>query len=726
MDLGIREHSNSIMHVAPTRFLRLRVLLALNIALWVSGCTPTISVGTNDASNGEDSPATCCDGIDNDGDSLTDLAEPSCFAFSCVGLDGGPDARDGFDVDAGPPPVCGDTVHSSVEECEDGNLTDGDGCSSSCELESSICGGVPLHHLRVGSTGVGDTSGTLNHTQGTCGGAFAGEDAWAFTLPRTARVKVSLSYSQTDPALHAAMYVRNTCDISESETACGVHASEYPLSYLVAPADSSMYLDPGTHFAFVDGIAGESGQYEIGITAQWFAKLDEPCGFDPSVSAFVSCIPGLECQCPAGATCPSDSMFGSTCVAPEPSCGNGIVETGEECDTPPGSEFTTCTPDCHLLQLDCTPLAMLPLVRIGEHMTGSTVGHESHFVSPLCPGGLLAPDTAFHLHIDEGGVVVRVRLVRPGTDFNAVFSMNRECAANAFEFGARETMCGSDEYVVLGALDAGDYYLYIDGVEAAAGNFDFVVDVLPQVPNGAACVLDDPITLPAFESAQHRCASNFCYDAVGGPVCADFTTVPPHTCGNSVLEWPELCEDGNTMDGDGCNSACFLPTEHCQSYSYPTLDPTMHSFGSTAGQPSTVDCACGGSRSGDDGYLLNVEQLSRVVVSANYPATDFATVIDVRNVCAPARSSDEVQCAANNGVDPAFVRVPRMQAGQYVVYVDGLYGATGNYELGAWVLPLVGPGEACLPDYAVPDGIDNCAESSTRCHESGVGTYTCQ
>lgn len=38
--------------------------------------------------------------------------------------------------DSPPGAVCGDGVVESIEACDDGNLTDGDGCDSACGRES--------------------------------------------------------------------------------------------------------------------------------------------------------------------------------------------------------------------------------------------------------------------------------------------------------------------------------------------------------------------------------------------------------------------------------------------------------------------------------------------------------------------------------------------------------------------------------------------------------------
>jgi cysteine-rich repeat protein len=51
------------------------------------------------------------------------------------------------------PGACGDGVQHSGEECDDGNLVDGDGCSASCELEP--CTAVPASGCRTGLAGKG-------------------------------------------------------------------------------------------------------------------------------------------------------------------------------------------------------------------------------------------------------------------------------------------------------------------------------------------------------------------------------------------------------------------------------------------------------------------------------------------------------------------------------------------------------------------------------------------
>src|SRR5437867_1372359 len=56
-----------------------------------------------------------------------------------------------------PPGPCGNGVAEGTEECDDGNVVSGDGCSATCQLEntSAICAGVPtvagtaIHSVRI-------------------------------------------------------------------------------------------------------------------------------------------------------------------------------------------------------------------------------------------------------------------------------------------------------------------------------------------------------------------------------------------------------------------------------------------------------------------------------------------------------------------------------------------------------------------------------------------------
>lgn len=104
-----------------------------------------------------ESPEQCDDGNRDNGDGCSSICT---WEYVCGNgikekpeqCDEGPPAGAGPNCAAGckkkvaplPPPVCGDGVRQGIEfspgHCEDGNLVNGDGCSSTCMTES-----VPIH-----------------------------------------------------------------------------------------------------------------------------------------------------------------------------------------------------------------------------------------------------------------------------------------------------------------------------------------------------------------------------------------------------------------------------------------------------------------------------------------------------------------------------------------------------------------------------------------------------
>ena len=57
--------------------------------------------------------------------------------------------------------MCGDGVLAANEKCDDGNVTDGDGCTSKCKVEFSFkCSGAPSVCIIPSYCGDGIVSGT--------------------------------------------------------------------------------------------------------------------------------------------------------------------------------------------------------------------------------------------------------------------------------------------------------------------------------------------------------------------------------------------------------------------------------------------------------------------------------------------------------------------------------------------------------------------------------------
>jgi cysteine-rich repeat protein len=128
----------------------------------------------------------CEDGLDNDGDGLTDCEDPGCATRpACSGcgngiLDPGEQCDDGNTVpDDGCSPdcrldvVCGNGVVDPGELCDDGNTDDGDACLATCEPARCGDGFVHVGVELCDDGNLDDTDGCTSACEpATCGDGF--------------------------------------------------------------------------------------------------------------------------------------------------------------------------------------------------------------------------------------------------------------------------------------------------------------------------------------------------------------------------------------------------------------------------------------------------------------------------------------------------------------------------------------------------------------------------
>ncbi|KXZ41216.1 hypothetical protein GPECTOR_644g757 [Gonium pectorale] len=119
----------------------------------------------------------CYDGVDNDGNGLVDKADPACWR-------------------------CGDGVVDPGEECDDGNILDGDGCSAGCKWIRAPPSPPPLSSPPPPPTNVGPNYCFNQSYAGcaTCTSLCAPDDNW-WTDGRKCKLPQALSGSMPDSAL---------------------------------------------------------------------------------------------------------------------------------------------------------------------------------------------------------------------------------------------------------------------------------------------------------------------------------------------------------------------------------------------------------------------------------------------------------------------------------------------------------------------------------------------
>jgi len=80
-----------------------------------------------------------------------------------------------------------------------------------------------------------------------------------------------------------------------------------------------------------------------------------------------------------------------------------------------------------------------------------------------------------------------------------------------------------------------------------------------DVPNGEFCLMDSECISNFCDMTEYICTCTQDSHCALGQVCN--TGVKPHectTCGNGVVDPGEACEDGNKVNGDGCDNNCTI------------------------------------------------------------------------------------------------------------------------------------------------------------------------
>jgi MYXO-CTERM domain-containing protein len=383
----------------------------------------------------------CDDGNGTDGDGCSSSCEPEP-GWSCLGI---PSVCDG---------VCGDGVARGTEACDDGNLAVGDGCSAACDVETGwTCAGTPSACAPVCGDGLVRGSeacddGNLTADDG-CSPACVVEPGWR-------------------------------C-FSGSPSVC-------------------------------DGVCGDS-----------LVRGSETCD-DGNTTAGDGC--SASCRTETGWACD-----GTSCA---PVCGDGLVRGSETCDdggTTAGDGCSaTCAVEqgwtCHGEPGACVPVCGDSLVRGAEACDdGNTEGDDG--CSAMCT-------------VEEGwtcGGEPSACEREPGVCGDGLRESGEACDDGNTEGddGCSATCAVEDGWTCAGTPSA---------CAPVCGD--------GLVRGGEAC--DDGGTT-AGDGCSPTCAVENGWRCAGEPSVCEETS---GACGDGVLDDGEACDDQNTEAGDGCSAACAV------------------------------------------------------------------------------------------------------------------------------------------------------------------------
>ncbi|HEY5956854.1 MAG TPA: FG-GAP-like repeat-containing protein, partial [Polyangiaceae bacterium] len=210
-------------------------------------------------------PEICDDGNRTDADGCSSTCQLES-GFSCAGL---PSVCS---------PICGDGVLRTSELCDDHNATSGDGCSSACQVEPGFNCTPNAAHASVCTAGCGDGRVTGdevcddgNRTDGDGCASTCRHDLWA-RLTVDAQTITDVAVGPTDGPVIVGSF-QGSVDFGNGPVAAAANASEL----FVARYDATGHLSwvrhfPGNYYNRITGVAVDSSGAVV-ITGTYMSTL---------------------------------------------------------------------------------------------------------------------------------------------------------------------------------------------------------------------------------------------------------------------------------------------------------------------------------------------------------------------------------------------------------------------------------------------------------------------
>ncbi|MDY0002432.1 MAG: DUF4215 domain-containing protein, partial [Polyangia bacterium] len=224
-------------------------------------------------------------------------------------------------------------------------------------------------------------------------------------------------------------------------------------------------------------------------------------------------------------------------------CGNGIIESGEECDDGNQTGADGCNSACHLESgwvcvgqpSVCTQSCGNGAIDTGEECDGALLGGATCASLGLTSGNLVCSQVCRYDVSGCEGTPCGNGTIDTGEECDGTNFGTATCASLGFTGGVLQCTAGCTR-------DTSQCTSNVCG----NGTVETGEDCDGVALNGASCVS------LGYSSGTLVCASNCTFNTTG---CIAATS-----CGNGVLDSGEACDDGNTVGGDGCSGSCQYET----------------------------------------------------------------------------------------------------------------------------------------------------------------------
>ncbi len=480
-------------------------------------------------------------------------------------------------------PICGDSLLTAPETCDDGNGAANDGCSDACLIEDGfVCPTVgeacvafdgtcalPFPLLLTDNAGVLEGSVAEDTTGGAsglaaalCDGASVGDGAdlnFTFTIPDTRDVTIT-STSTFDGLFRV---LTTSCDLTTpalGEVAFGDACANQAVGIDSEESLTLHNLAAGTYFILVDGVAAEDeGSFTLALSA-----AVTTCG-DGVVDAGEECDDMNDVLADGCSNCVLEPLFRCT---GEPSvcastCQDGIVDVDaqEECDDGNAINDDRCSDVC---TLEFDVLDTEPNDAIGD---AQTVSAGQTIVGSLSAGDF---DVYELVLADDSWITLEGYNTIDGdaTNYNGNGQLGPvpDCVnANDLDlhlFDENADVTDVSTSLVSDDFDGVGFCPYIGPNRdrpasfLVAGTYYIRVDAFSEANSIPHYAVDLRIDAPL--ASADACETGFDLCNPESLSCSTETLLCEELCGNGVLDPAEECDDSNLVDDDRCSNACQL------------------------------------------------------------------------------------------------------------------------------------------------------------------------
>ncbi|MBI4819989.1 MAG: DUF4215 domain-containing protein [Deltaproteobacteria bacterium] len=383
----------------------------------------------------------------------------------------------------------------------------------------------------------------------------------------------------------------------------------------------------------------------------------------------------------------------------EPVCGNGTIEAGESCDDGNTTDGDGCSAACQLE--GACPTGDLASA-LGAPVAGGNTSAMANLFAPTCATAGAAGDGSYLWTAPRDGTFV---FDTAGSDFDTVLSvLDGNCGGAALACDD-DSGPGTQSQLSVALSSGAQVTVVVDGFGSAQGNYSLNIR---EVVCGDT-IVDSPEECDDGNTADGDGCSSTCSLEL--------------LCGNGVVQAPEECDDGNITPGDGCSATCIV--EELGTYTFPPGGPAV--FGDSINPETQVDS-------------FRVVIAAAALFSAETFEDAVAGTCDVADTVIRIRDAlgNEITNNDEGGVNSCSkITAQRLDPGLYFVSVESWSGAPAvipHYDL---VLDSVAAdvcgnsvtetGEQCDDgNTADGDGCSSTCQFEQTCGNGAIeGTETC-